>query len=59
MRCNGVDGQIIDAAEVQRMLPSLNMSGGARYPVLGAFLQRRGGTVRHDAVAWGLCSRSK
>ena len=25
----------------------------SRYPVLGGFLQRRGGTVRHDAVAWG------
>jgi sarcosine oxidase subunit beta len=24
-----------------------------RYPVLGAALQRRGGTARHDAVAWG------
>ena len=24
-----------------------------RFPVLGGFLQRRGGTVRHDAVAWG------
>jgi len=32
--------------------PLLNI-GDIRYPVLGAALQRRGGTARHDAVAWG------
>ncbi len=51
--CNGVDGEIIDRAEVARMLPLLNIDDHPRYPVLGAFLQRRGGTIRHDAVAWG------
>ncbi len=53
LNCNGVDGEIIDRDEVRRMLPQLNMGGNARYPVLGAFLQKRGGTIRHDAVAWG------
>ena len=53
MACNGVDGEIIDRDEVRRMVPLLNMSEGTRNPVLGAFLQRRGGTIRHDAVAWG------
>ncbi len=53
LACNGVDGEIIDRAEVRRMMPQLNVDGDARYPVLGAFLQRRGGTIRHDAVAWG------
>jgi sarcosine oxidase, subunit beta len=33
--------------------PPLNISDDIRYPVLGAALQRRGGTARHDAVAWG------
>src|SRR5262249_3437411 len=33
--------------------PVLNADPGARYPVLGATLQRRGGVARHDAVAWG------
>src|SRR5690606_9303092 len=33
--------------------PPLNISREARYPVVGATLQRRGGTARHDAVAWG------
>jgi sarcosine oxidase subunit beta len=53
MACNGVEGEIIDRDEVGRMVPLLNMSESARNPVLGAFLQRRGGTIRHDAVAWG------
>jgi sarcosine oxidase subunit beta len=53
LACNGVDGNIIDRDEVLRMLPHLNGNEGARYPVLGAFLQKRGGTIRHDAVAWG------
>ena len=30
-----------------------NLRGNGRYPVWGASLQRRGGTARHDAVAWG------
>jgi sarcosine oxidase subunit beta len=51
--CNGVDGELIDRDKVRRMLPLYNMSGTARHPVLGAFIQRRGGTIRHDAVAWG------
>lgn len=50
--CNGVDGEIVDESEVRRMLPHLRRDR-AHFPVLGAFLQRRGGTIRHDAVAWG------
>jgi sarcosine oxidase subunit beta len=53
VQCHGVDAEIVDRAALCRMLPHLNMAPEARYPVLGAFLQRRGGTVRHDAVAWG------
>ena len=33
-------------------MPLVDLDNG-RYPVLGGFLQPRGGTVRHDAVAWG------
>ena len=53
LACNGVDGEVIGSDEVMRMLPHLNGGAGARFPVLGAFLQKRGGTIRHDAVAWG------
>jgi sarcosine oxidase, subunit beta len=53
LACNGVDGEIIDLSELRRMVPLLNTGAGSRNPVTGAFLQRRGGTIRHDAVAWG------
>jgi sarcosine oxidase subunit beta len=53
LQCNGVDGKIIYRDQVQRMLPLMNMDANPRFPVLGAFYQRRGGTIRHDAVAWG------
>src|SRR5947207_68755 len=52
-RLNGVDAEWLDPAAVQRFCPILNVSPDARYPVLGATLQRRGGVARHDAVAWG------
>ena len=52
-RLNGVDSEILTPAEIKEFCPILNTSKDARYPVLGASLQRRGGTVRHDAVAWG------
>lgn len=53
LQCNGVDGKIIYRDQVRRMLPLMNMDANPRFPVLGAFYQRRGGTIRHDAVAWG------
>ena len=52
-RLNGVDSEILDAAGVKAFCPLINCDANARYPVLGASLQRRGGTARHDAVAWG------
>ena len=52
-RCAGVDNEWLTAAEAQAFCPPLSVDPRARYPVLGAALQRRGGTARHDAVAWG------
>lgn len=52
-RLNGVDNEWLTPEEAKAYCPSLNISPHARYPVLGATLQRRGGTARHDAVAWG------
>jgi sarcosine oxidase subunit beta len=52
-RCNGVDNEWLEPAEAKRFCPPLNIESDIRYPVLGAALQRRGGTARHDAVAWG------
>lgn len=50
-RLNGVDAEVLDAAQVQAEVPFINLN--SRYPVLGASLQRRAGVARHDAVAWG------
>src|SRR5439155_12098149 len=52
-RLNGIDAEWLDRDAVKRFCPILNISDDARYPVLGATLQRRGGVARHDAVAWG------
>ncbi len=52
-RLNGLDSEILTPAEIKERVPILNVSPDSRYPVLGASLQPRGGTARHDAVAWG------
>jgi|TARA_Y100001968_G_scaffold201038_1_gene184582 sarcosine oxidase subunit beta len=52
-RLNGIDSQLLNTKEVQDIVPILDCSKNARYPVLGASWQPRGGTARHDAVAWG------
>ncbi len=52
MRFNGVDAELLDTEGVRKMAPFLNFDN-ARFPILGGLLQPRGGTVRHDAVAWG------
>jgi len=52
-RLNGVDSELLDARGVKEFCPIIDLRAGGRYPVLGASLQRRGGTARHDAVAWG------
>jgi sarcosine oxidase subunit beta len=51
MRLNGIDAELLSREEVKRMVPRLDCDG--RFPVVGGLLQPRGGTVRHDAVAWG------
>jgi sarcosine oxidase subunit beta len=53
MRMNGIDVDILSRAQVAAQAPLLEMSPQARFPILGGFLQRRAGTARHDAVAWG------
>ncbi|MDQ2066631.1 sarcosine oxidase subunit beta family protein [Xinfangfangia sp. CPCC 101601] len=48
----GVETKWITPEEVKKIVPIMNING-PRYPVLGALYQPRGGTGRHDAVAWG------
>ena len=52
-RLSGIDNEWLDAQQAKEFCPPLNISPSLRYPVLGGALQRRGGTARHDAVAWG------
>ncbi|MBP2148162.1 MULTISPECIES: sarcosine oxidase subunit beta family protein [Xanthobacter] len=52
-RLNGIDNEWLTREEAKDFCPPLNISPDIRYPVLGAALQRRGGTARHDAVVWG------
>jgi sarcosine oxidase subunit beta len=52
MRIDGVDAELLDREGVREMYPFLDFDN-ARFPIKGGILQRRGGTVRHDAVAWG------
>ncbi len=52
MKLHGADAELLDAGAVRAMYPWLNFDN-ARFPVQGGLLQRRAGTVRHDAVAWG------
>jgi len=52
MRLHGIDAELLDLAALKKMVPYLDYDN-ARFPIQGALLQRRGGTVRHDAVAWG------
>ncbi len=48
----GVETEWIGPDRVKDLVPMIRLDG-PRYPVLGALYQPRGGTARHDAVAWG------
>src|ERR1041385_9208918 len=53
MRLTGIDAELLSRSEVARFVPTLDCLNSARFPIHGVLLQRRGGTARHDAVAWG------
>ncbi len=48
----GDDAELLSVPELKKMVPYLDYDQ-ARFPIYGAILQRRAGTARHDAVAWG------
>jgi len=53
MRLAGIDAELLDRPGLARFAPELDPYLPRRYPIMGGLLQRRAGTVRHDAVAWG------
>lgn len=52
-RLNGIDNAWLEPVQAKDFCPPLDISERLRYPILGAALQRSGGTARHDALAWG------
>jgi heterotetrameric sarcosine oxidase beta subunit len=52
MILHGAGAELLDRAQLRKEIPYLNYDN-ARFPVQGALVQRRAGTARHDAVAWG------
>ncbi len=53
LRLYGIDAEFLDRAALARRVPDMNLGRDARWPILGALSQPRGGVARHDAVAWG------
>ncbi len=53
MRLNGIDAELLSTDQLKQSLPMLDYSARARFPIVGGLSQPRGGTARHDAVAWG------
>ena len=53
MRLNGIDAMMLGRNELKKMIPFADFSSSARFPIFGGLMQPRGGTARHDAVAWG------
>ena len=52
MLLEGADAELLDEDNVRDICPFLDFNN-ARFPIKGGLMQKRGGTVRHDAVAWG------
>ncbi|PVH30211.1 sarcosine oxidase subunit beta family protein [Pararhodobacter oceanensis] len=52
MILNGAGAEMLSVAQIRKRYPFLNFDD-ARFPIKGGLAQHRGGTVRHDAVAWG------
>jgi sarcosine oxidase subunit beta len=57
-RLQGIDNEWLTPREAKSFCPPLHIGPDARYPILGAALQRRGGVARHDAVAWAYARAS-
>ena len=53
MLLNHSDADLLSVAQIKARYPFLNTEN-ARFPIKGGLAQHRGGTVRHDAVAWGM-----
>jgi sarcosine oxidase, subunit beta len=50
----GIQSELVDAKQCKEIVPILDISDRLTYPILGGMYHSPGGTVRHDAVVWGL-----
>jgi sarcosine oxidase subunit beta len=55
-RLLGIDSRVIGRDEIKRLVPSINVTEEAAYPIQAALYHPPGGTIRHDAVVWGFAS---
>jgi heterotetrameric sarcosine oxidase beta subunit len=53
MRLTGSDAEIWGLKKLKQKIPHLNYNVNSRFPIMGAAVQKRAGTARHDAVVWG------
>lgn len=53
MAVQGVNAELLDLAQLHKLVPALDINPEARFPIHGGMIQRRAGIARHDAVAWG------
>ena len=53
LRHSGIDSELMTVDRIKRLVPALDVSASARFPVIGGVMQWSAGTARHDAVAWG------
>jgi len=52
-KLEGIDSDVIGPERIKKLVPFMDVSEHARYPILGALYHPPGGTIRHDAVNWG------
>jgi sarcosine oxidase subunit beta len=55
-RLLGIDSRVIGRDEIERLVPAMNVTEEAAYPIQAALYHPPGGTIRHDAVVWGFAS---
>ncbi|MBU2547307.1 MAG: FAD-dependent oxidoreductase [Proteobacteria bacterium] len=51
---HGVISELVDAKQCKELVPYLDISDRPAYPIMGGMFHPPGGTIRHDAAAWGL-----
>jgi sarcosine oxidase subunit beta len=50
----GIESELLDPQQCKELVPALDISDQLIYPIFGGMYHPPGGTLRHDAVVWGL-----